>query len=293
MNKRFLLMMLALTFVASSALTYAQENITIPDTLDNEWSTTWIFGLNGAQATYNNWAAGGQNNVAATAFTRLNGAYRKGNFTYGYVIRLRYGITNIEGEDSRKTDDRIATKHRAAYILNDDNTMNAFAEVSFVTQFYDGYDFSGPQRVRISDFMAPAYFTESIGFAYTPYDFVSFEAGLGLKQTVVTDDALVASQGYGIKAGENLLSEGGLNLGISFSKDVLKNVSYNSRLETFNNFKKSVVSTDFSWSNELSGRINDFLTTTFQFEMVYDDDVIADELQTKQVLAVGFLINLR
>ncbi|MCG8372335.1 MAG: DUF3078 domain-containing protein [Balneolales bacterium] len=271
----------------------AQENIVIPDTLDNEWYSTWIAGLNGSQSTFENWAAGGQNNVSATVFSRINGAYQKGRFKYGYVINLRYGITNIEGEESRKTDDRIATKHRIAYILNDANTMNMFAQVSFVTQFYDGYDYSGEERVRISDFMAPGYFTESIGYAYTPRDFISFEAGLALKQTIVTDDSLVVSPGYGIDPGENLLSEGGLNLGISFNKEILPNVNYNSSLETFNNLKKPVVSTDFAWANELTGRINSFMTASFTFEMIYDDDVIADELQTKQILGVGILFNLR
>ncbi len=271
----------------------AQENIVIPDTLDNEWYSTWIAGLNGSQSTFENWAAGGQNNVSATVFSRINGAYQKGRFKYGYVINLRYGITNIEGEESRKTDDRIATKHRIAYILNDANTMNMFAQVSFVTQFYDGYDYSGEERVRISDFMAPGYFTESIGYAYTPRDFISFEAGLALKQTIVNDDSLVVSPGYGIDPGENLLSEGGLNLGISFNKEILPNVNYNSSLETFNNLKKPVVSTDFAWANELTGRINSFMTASFTFEMIYDDDVIADELQTKQVLGVGILFNLR
>ena len=129
-----------LTLLLSANL-FAQETIIIPDTLDNEWATMWVAGVNGSQSTFNNWAAGGQNNVAATLFTRLNGAYRKDKLTYGYVIRLRYGVTNIEGQQSQKTDDRIATKHRLSYILNDENTMNVFASVSFVTQFYDGYSY--------------------------------------------------------------------------------------------------------------------------------------------------------
>lgn len=287
MKRLVLLLMLFVVALNTSA----QETVIIPDTLDNEWAVTWIAGLNGSQSTFNNWAAGGQNNVAATFFTKVNGAYRKGNFTYGYVFNVRYGITNIEGEDSRKTDDRLATKHRASYILNEENTMNAFAEITFVTQFYDGYDFSTDPRTRISDFMAPGYFTQSIGYAYTPRDFISLEAGLGLKQTIVNDDALVP--GYGVEAGDNLLSEGGLQTGISFSKEILPNVNYTSRFETFNNLKKSIVSTDVSWANEITGKINEYLSTSFQFEMVYDDDVVADELQTKQILSAGLLVNLR
>ncbi|MCR9133778.1 MAG: DUF3078 domain-containing protein [bacterium] len=286
--KQFLL---TLTLVCVTGLSFAQETIIIPDTLDNEWAVTWVLGLNASQSTFNNWAAGGQNNVSATAFTRVNGAYRQGKFTYGYVFNVRYGITNIEGEESRKTADRLALRHRAAYILNEENTMNAFAQISFVTQFYDGYDYSGDARVRISDFMAPGYLSESIGYAYTPTDFVSFEAGLALKQTFVNDDALVP--GYGVEAGENVFSEGGLQLAVNFSKEILTNVNYTTSFETFNNINKSLASTDVSWANELTGKINDYLTASFQLEMIYDDDVVADELQTRQILAAGLLVNLR
>jgi hypothetical protein len=286
--KRLFLYLIISGFISNS---HAQETVFIPDTLVNEWVTVWVGGLNGSQSTFNNWAAGGQNNVAATIFTKVNGAYRKGNFTYGYVLNLRYGITNIEGEDSRKTDDRIATKHRASYIINEENTMNAFAEISFITQFYAGYDYSNDPRKRISDFMAPGYFNQTIGYAYTPKDFISFEAGLGLKQTFVNDEGLTPS--FGVEDGENIFSEGGFKTGISFSKDILKNLTYTSRFETFSNLKKSLVSTDFSCANEITGRINDYLSTSFQFEMLYDDDIIPDELQTKQILSAGLLITFR
>ncbi len=286
--KQFLILLIFSSITISIS---AQETVIIPDTLDNEWAISWVAGLNGSQSTFSNWAAGGQNNVAATFFTRVNGAFRKGNFTYGYVFNIRYGITNIEGEESRKTDDRLATKHRAAYILNDKNTLNAFAELTFVTQFYDGYDYSTDPRTRISDFMAPGYFTQSTGIAFTPKNFVSFEAGLALKQTIVNDDALVP--GYGVEAGNNIFSEGGFTTGISFSKEILPNVNYTSQFQTFNNLKKSLVSTDVAWANEIVGKINDYLSASFQFEMIYDDDVVADELQTKQILAAGLLVNLR
>ncbi|MBO6794855.1 MAG: DUF3078 domain-containing protein [Balneolaceae bacterium] len=286
-------LLLALVTLGVTSLSYAQETIIIPDTLDNEWATTWVLGLNASQSTFNNWAAGGQNNVSTTVFTRVNGAYRQGKFTYGYVFNVRYGITNIEGEESRKTADRLAIKHRAAYILNDENTMNAFAQISFTTQFYDGYDYSTEPRTRISDFMAPGYFSESIGYAYTPADYVSFEAGLALKQTIVNDEAIVQAKGYGVAPGDNVFSEGGLQLAVNFSKEILKNVNYTSSLETFNNVNKSLASTDVAWANEITGKINDYLTASFQLEMIYDDDVVADELQTRQILAAGLLVNLR
>lgn len=73
MKRLVLLLMLFVVALNTSA----QETVIIPDTLDNEWAVTWIAGLNGSQSTFNNWAAGGQNNVAATFFTKVNGAYEK------------------------------------------------------------------------------------------------------------------------------------------------------------------------------------------------------------------------
>ena len=267
----------------------AQETITIADTLDG-WAFDWIAGVNGSQSTFKNYSRGGEDNVAATMFSLLNGAYKKGNITYGFVINLRYGVTKIDGEDTRKTDDRIAVRNRLAMILNDSNTLNGFAEVGFLTQFYNGFVFNDDgTRTLISDFFAPAYFTENVGIAYTPADYVSFEGGLGLKQTYVGQDAL--GPNFGVDPGENILAEGGLTTGISFKKDVLTNVGYVTRFETFTNLNKSVNSTDISWVNEVVGRINKYLTASFQFELLYDDD-ITTELQTRQVLSAGLLVNI-
>ena len=286
--KQLFLYLIFCGFICNS---YAQETVLIPDTLSKEWGIIWSGGLHGSQSMFNNWAAGGENNVSVTLFTNMNGAYRQGSFTYGYVFNLRYGVTNIEGEDSRKTDDRIATKHRVAFILNKENTMNTFAEISLITQFYNGYDYSSDPRTQISDFMAPGYFTQSIGYAYTPKNFVSFEAGLELKQTFVNDDTLTPS--FGVKDGKNIFSEGGLQTGISFRKKILKNVTYTTRFETFSNLKKSFFNTDIKWANEITGKINDYLSTSFQNEIVYDKDIIADELQTKQILTAGILLTFR
>lgn len=290
MNKIFRLFAVLLLLLAIGNNSYAQETISISDTLNNEWAFGWVAGLNGTQSSYNHWSKGGQDNIAVNGYSLLSGAYKKDRFEYGFVLNMRYGITKIEDEGTRKSDDRLAMRHRAAYILNDENTMNAFADVSISTQFDAGYKYnSDGTKTLISDFISPLYFTESIGYAYTPKDYISFEAGLGLKQTYVKDDDLVSF--FGIDPGDNLSSEGGLVLGISFKKDIMENVNYTSRFETFTNFKKTLESTDVAWANQLTGKINKYLNATFQFEMLYDDDITKD-LQTKQVLAAGVLVNI-
>lgn len=267
----------------------AQETINIADTLTG-WAYDWVAGINGSQSSFKNYSRGGEDNVSGTFYSLLNGAYKKDKFTYGFVINLRYGLTKINGEDARKTDDRIAIRNRAALILNEQNTFNGFVELGFLTQFYNGYVFNDDgTRTLISDFFSPAYFTENVGIAYTPTNYISFEAGVGLKQTYVSQEAL--GPNFGLDPGDNILAEGGLTTGLSFKKDILENVSYTTRFETFTNLNKSLDSTDISWASEIVGRINKYLTTSFQLELFYDDD-ITTELQTKQVFSAGLLVNI-
>jgi len=270
----------------------AQESINVADTLKG-WEYSWIASLNGSQAAYSNWAQGGVNTISGTGSSVFGGKFRKDRYAYGFVVNFKYGKSRIEDEGVRKTDDRIAIKNRWAYNLSKENNFfNVFATAGLQTQFDKGFEYdAGPngEDILISKFFAPGYFTETAGLAYQPNNFLSFEAGVGLKQTIVTEDSLATL--YGVDEGENFRSEGGLTLGINFEKEIAQNILLASTAGTFTNFRTSISSTDFSWANQLTGKINDFVNASLQFELVFDDD-FSDEVQTKQVLSLGLSFNV-
>lgn len=269
--------------------TSAESSAILQDTTVNGWVLNWVGGFNGSQASYKNWSQGGVNTISVTASTLFNLKYRKKSFGYNLVTNLKYGQARIEDKGTRKTDDKISVANKFSYIFDDDR-FSAFGNINFTTQFDKGFDYGASSDGKlISRFMAPAYFSQIAGIGFSPNDFFTAEAGMALKETVVRDTSL--STRYGLDPGKKFRFEPGYAVILEFDKTILSNVRLVSSVETFTNLQESLRKTDVNFSNELIGKINDYMNTSFQFVLVYDED-FSREVQVKQVLSVGFSFNL-
>ena len=93
---------------------------------------------------------------------------------------------------------------------------------------------------------------------YSPGEQFSFEAGAGLRQTIVTDDSVLENNDYGMPDGDNFRNEAGINLGANFNQNIASNILLNTSVETFTNVNKSLASTDVFFSGEFIGQIEQF-----------------------------------
>lgn len=253
------------------------------------WSTNFTGSLNGNEAAYSNWSDGGVNSLALTASTVFNSKYVSHRFGYNVDVNLKYGQTKLQGFGLRKTDDLIRLKNQMNLFFND-RRFSGFVSVSFKSQFDKGFEYPNDStEVLISRFLAPAYLKEGTGIAFQPVDYFSIQGGFALQQTIVRDTTL--STRYGLKRHSTLLTEGGIGIGIDFNKEVFKNVTFHSSIETFTSFVKPIRSTDVSFANEITGKVNSFMNVNLQFEMLYNDD-ITKAIQIKQVLALGVNIQI-
>lgn len=288
--KKLLSVLLLIFF--SADLLKAQDTIVISDTLDG-WDSSWRAGLSGSQASYSNWSQGGVNNIAVTGNSVFTLKFRDNRFSYGFLIDTRYGQTRIEDEGVRKVDDRLVIRNRFLYDLADnDADFKLFGNINLRTQFGEGFRYgAGPEgeNVLISDFFAPAYITESVGLAYVPSDNFSFEAGLGMQQTIVRNEEL--STRYNLPEGDTFRNEAGITAAASYTMNLAENLSVDTSLETFTSLNKKITSTNVFFSNRFTGRINRFMNANLSLDFVYDDD-FSKELQIAQVLSVGVSFSL-
>ena len=252
----------------------------------NPWTKSWVLNVSGNQASYQNWSNGGVNTISSAASTLLRIKYNGQVIANSIRVNLKFGQTWLDGEDSKKTSDLINLKNKVDYFLADEE-YSAFAEVDFRTQFVKGYD--DDYENIISSFMSPGYITESIGFSYQPVDFFSAQLGIGLKQTFVWADSL--DKYYGLGKDEDFRKEGGVTISISVDKDFAETFNYSAEMNAFTNLLIPVRSTDIILRNELSGKLNSFLSTVIQFEVQFDDD-ISRKIQIRQAIQVGFNIKL-
>lgn len=291
MKKLFLFISFSLFFISTTVV--AQDSITFPEDLEG-WDTTWSVGLNGSQASYSNWSQGGVNNIAATGRTTFTTVYTQNKFAYGFLFHSRYGKTKVQDEGVRKIDDRLFILNRFLYDLGDEESeFKLFSNIKMRTQFDDGFKYGAGvdgSDLKISGFLAPAFFNQDAGIAFIPNERFSVEAGLGLQQTFVRDRELGPT--YGLTEGDRWRSEAGFTIGAGFKSEIAANLTYSGTLNTFSSFGRSVKSTDVQVSNTINGKINDFLSAGLSLDFVYDDD-FSNELQIAQVLSLGILFTIR
>ena len=283
---------LSLLFTIVLSASISGQTIVIPDTLKG-WENDWVINLNGAQASFDNWSEGGVNTISGTFSTNYTKIYRSDLFAFGIRINGRYGQARFNG-DTRKSDDLFTIRTRSTFGFTDRTRLSAYGTVMLRTQFRDGFEYNAKLNPAgadslISAFFAPAYITEGIGISFTAEKSLQIEAGLGLKQTIVMQENLAPN--YGLNNGETLRFEGGLTTGITYQKEVVKNVQYNTDIETFTNLLHPINETDVYWTNEFIGKINSTIRASLQFELRYDHDFSTD-IQLKQVLSAGVSMDL-
>lgn len=309
------ILFLSVILISMSGLALTKDTVK----RDTAWKLGGMAGLNFGQASFTNWAAGGQNSVSVGALLTLKANYKKGNNSWDNSLDLAYGMLQVGSAPLQKNEDKIdfSSKYgRYAFA----NHWYYTALVNFKSQFANGYNYPN-DSVVVSHFMAPAYVLGSIGLDYKTKDnSLSFYISPVTSKTTIVNDQKLANEGaYGVKAaqydtnkvtgvygitkyGEKVLNQFGGYMKFTFKKDIFKNVNFATKLELFSNYLKDPQNIVVNWENILTMKVNKFLVATISTNMIYDNNVpvpvtrtidgvsvlgTGPRLQFKEVLAIG------
>ncbi|MGE5349477.1 MAG: DUF3078 domain-containing protein [Actinomycetota bacterium] len=266
------------------------------------WKNSGVLSLNMAQASFTNWAAGGQNSVALNGLINLAANYRAGKSAWDNALTLGYGKMIQKGNDLGwvKTDDRIDFQSKYGHKASERWFYTGL--MSFRTQMDKGFNYPDTDN-KISDLFAPAYLLFSLGMDYKPNpQFSMFLSPLTSKNTIVFDDDLSAAGAFGVEPGKKFRPELGAYANIAYKKDeIVKNVNFLTKLDLFTNYLRNPQNIDISWEALLVLKVNEFISATVNTQLVYDDDVLikvgegnegeplmGKRAQFKEVIGVGF-----
>jgi hypothetical protein len=229
--------------------------------------------------------------------TLVNGTFDRvvGRLITYQEARFSFALLKQDTLEMRKADDvlryGITAESRSSGIFHPSASFTAR------TQAVPGFDYAPRaadyptlpvtpgEKLKVSDFGAPATLAQSVGVAIRPGGGFSGRAGLGLKETVVGIARLRPL--YGNAADEAVRLQAGLDALAQFDGPLVRNVRLLSRLTTFQAFNQAGnVAPDVIFENTLALKVNDILQVSFDTATVYDADISAD-LQLKQVLGVG------
>jgi hypothetical protein len=243
----------------------------------SSWATGGTTALNFSQVYLQNWAAGGQSSVSATALVQLFANYKRENMSWDNTLDLAYGLLR-QGDEGIviKTDDRI--DFMSKYGKKASEKWYYSGLVNFRTQFAPGYQIVGgvpDQSNIISDLLAPAYTLAALGMDFKPSPkFTAFISPVTYKLTIVMNDSLAGVGAFGVTPGENFRSEIGGYVRMGYTNDIMENVNLTTRIDLFSNYMNNPQNIDINWEMLISMKVNKFLSATIGTQLLYDHDVI-------------------
>ena len=264
----------------------------LPKSLPEQfWKWTNEYSLSGNQSYFSkNWKSGGVNNLAGNTVYITKGLYKKKNMSAAFTGDFRFGLQkNVVDSFTRKTQDLIYLDGNYSHEIN--QRWMGFGSLNLVSQFGPGFDYAN-RRKFVSSFLAPGYLTEAIGFQYKKAQILNARFGLlAMKQSLVINEEVYGqtdSVRYGVTKGEHVRNEVGMQLQVSFDKEIIKQLTFKGRYQGFVSYQQIAKPKVFDHRFDilLTYKINKWLSFTGSIIILRDIDQ-DPKIQFSQVLGLG------
>jgi len=245
---------------------------------DSLWTTSTTATFNFSQVSLTNWAAGGKSSMSGLFMVNYAANYKKDKLSWDNAFDLRYGFIKEKDDDARKSDDLIDISSKLGYEAT--GKWNYSGMLAFKSQFAPGYDYGVEPKKQISKFMAPGYLTAALGMDYKTDGLSVLLAPLSGKFTFVNDETLSNEGAFGVDPGKKSRAELGATVKVDYVKEVLKNVTLDTKLGLFSNYMHNPQNIDVDWKVQFNLKVNDYLSANLITHMIYDDDVKIEDPDT-------------
>lgn len=258
----------------------------------NYWKTKTSIGININQAAFSdNWKGGGVNSLAIGGLVNYKAEYSRESYSYVSEVILQYGKIKNKNQLQKKTTDRIYWDNKAAIQLS--KNWYFFGSINFQSQFDKGFSYPKDAQGNeienlVSNFMAPGYLTESIGFEYKPNKAFSTRIGTGTaRQTFVLDTNLYKTNpnNFGVVKGKTFRNELAFQIVTNYEKEVFKNMMLKTMYNMFipyDNFGHI----DHRLDVNIVAKVNRSMNVSITGVGLYDRDTDS-KFQASQTLALG------
>ena len=261
-----------------------------------KWKKKGVVSFLFNQSNFNNWAAGGENNVSGNLSVNYDLNYKSKIWAWDNKILASYGLVKTENSEyEKKTDDRFEINSLLGKKAVGQWFYSAF--LNFRTQFANGYvygtDVDGKEtRVENTNFMSPGYLTNGVGMLWKKNSNVKINIAPITSKITFVDNYYTSIPGYvngsyfGVDSGKSTRFEFGFYTSGYYKFNLMQNVSVENTLNLYSNYLEKPENVDVDYQMNLVMKINKFLSTNLSVQTVYDDNAFAG-LQTRQVFGVG------
>ena len=237
------------------------------------------------QSAFNNWIAGGANNISGALSLNYDFNYSKGDWTWDNKLIAAYGVTKIKKEDSQKTDDRFEFTSLVGKKASEFWYYSAF--LNFKTQmsstFVDG--------IQTSHFFSPAYFQFGPGLLWKKSDHLKINIAPATSKIILVHNHLTdLGPAFGVEQGESSRYELGTAINAYYKFNLMENVSVENILNLYSDYLEDFQNVDIDYTVNIVMKVNKYLSANIAMQAIYDDNAYRG-LQTKEVLSLGLNYN--
>jgi len=282
-----------LCFFAMMNANAQDSTSTVTDTV-KRWQTKGNASLLFNQSTFDNWLAGGENNISGIVGVNYDFNYKKDDWTWDNKVIASYGLVKTRTSSfAKKTDDRLELNSLLGKKVKENSEWSYSAFLNFKTQFSKGYVYSKNEdgaeiRDEYTNFLSPAYLYFGPGMLWKKNDNLKVNLSPATsKLTFVDKNFTLPDEAYfGVKEGESIRYELGFNASVYYKLDVIANVTFENILNLYSNYLEDVQNVDIDYQLNIVMKINKYLSTNLSFQTVYDDNAFQG-FQIRQVFGVA------
>lgn len=298
---------------AAAARVLAQTEVTkVTPPKPNYWTNSLMTNLNFVQSSFTNWAKGGYNNYALSAYIDGNAKWKKGEKYWNNRLQLDYGfLYSADKPIIQKNKDRILFESTWGYKAT--KTLNYSAKFTFLSQFANGYNYPTPAveedkepsskdwrnaRVLKSSILSPGTVNLGLGIDWVPSKWLTVNmAPITGGFTIVGNEKLRKNNGMerkkkyedketykdekdekGLYKTGNYYKPARFEFGAQLTADAKVKVNDNfegsTHLLLFSNYLKNPKNIRVNWDTRMMWKLSRFFSLNITTNLIYDDTVL-------------------
>ncbi len=271
--------LLAITILLTAMTVKGQE---ATEEKKEGWKKSGVVTFLFNQSAFNNWLAGGTDNISGTLGLNYDFNYAKGDWTWDNKIIASYGLTKLDSEQTQKTDDRLEFNSVVGKKATENWYYSAF--FNFKTQM-SSTDVGG---VQLSHFFSPAYFQFGPGMLWKKSDNLKVNIAPATSKLIVLSSDLAPA--FGVDLGESTRYEIGASINGYYKFNIMENVSIENILNLYSNYIEEAKNIDIDYTMNVIMKINKYLSANLALQAIYDDNAF-EGFQTREVFGLGVNYN--
>ncbi|MGB2341086.1 MAG: DUF3078 domain-containing protein [Flavobacteriaceae bacterium] len=250
------------------------------------------------QANFGEWLGGGTNSFNGIVNFDYKLTRKRNEWDWTTIFDASLGFTKTESSDFfKKTVDHLEINSVLARV--GENPWGFSSSVNIKSQWIEGFSFSEASSgeeigTKITDFLSPLYVRFGFGFTYKKSKSFSLQVEpltgrLIYVSDQFTKDLALGETYFGVKPNRQTRWEAGLSLSAQGEWPLLPNVILRNKFNLISNYLEEFKNFDFDYTMTIDMKINNYLSTQLEIQLVYDDNAIA-KMQSRQVfgVSVGF-----